>query len=179
MAFKTFILDNIADRSRRHEMINEKAREYFGTPEAEVVYSSKGKPSVTGVTPEKYVSVTTTGAVMVVVFSDMPVGVDGEYLGRFSPGDHPEYTAIAERFFSEEEADYVRDNDGDPTAFARVWVRKEAYVKYTGRGLSEFPSFSVTDGERFFSKVNGVPIKRFAVNFPGSSDYIFAIAGNE
>ena len=122
MAFKTFILDNIADRSRRHEMINEKAREYFGTPEAEVVYSSKGKPSVTGVTPEKYVSVTTTGAVMVVVFSDMPVGVDGEYLGRFSPGDHPEYTAIAERFFSEEEADYVRDNDGNPTAFARVWA---------------------------------------------------------
>ena len=34
-----------------------------------------------------------------------------------------------QRFFTEEEAEYVRDNDGDAVAFAKVWVRKEAYSK--------------------------------------------------
>ena len=178
MAIKTFVLDNIADREQRHALVTEKAREYFGKPEVEVVYGNRGKPSVKGI-DKKYVSVTTTGAVMVVVFSDKPVGIDGEYLGRFNDHNHPDYLAIAERFFTEEEAEYVRDNDSDPIAFAKVWVRKEAYSKYTGKGLSDFSNFTVTDGERFNAKVNGVPVKKFNVSFPGSSEYIFALAGNE
>ncbi len=178
MAIKAYVLDNIADREARHKLITEKAREHFGNPEVEVVYGKRGKPAVSGI-DKKYVSVTTTGAVMVVVFSDKQVGVDGEYLGRFDDKNHPDYLAIAERFFSEEEAEYVRDNDGDPIAFAKVWVRKEAYAKYTGKGLADFGNFSVTDGERFSSKVNGVPVKKFNVTFAGSSDYIFAIAGQE
>lgn len=178
MAVKTFVLDNVADQQLRHEMVNEKAREYFENPEVEVVYGSRGKPSVKGI-DKKYVSVTTTGAVMVVVFSDKPVGIDGEYMGRFVTDNHPDYLAIAERFFTDEEAEFVRDNDGDPVAFAKIWVRKEAYSKYTGKGLSDFSNFSVTDGERLLTKVNGVSVKKFTVNFSGSGDYIFAIAGNE
>ncbi|MEG1743243.1 MAG: 4'-phosphopantetheinyl transferase superfamily protein, partial [Clostridia bacterium] len=91
-------------------------------------------------------------------------------------GKH-DYTAIAERFFTEEEADYVRDGDGDPIRFAKIWVRKEAFCKYTGKGLSDFANFSVSDGERFYGKINGIPIKKLSVSFPGSSEYIFCIVG--
>ena len=84
-----------------------------------------------------------------------------------------------ERFFTEEEAEYVRDNDGDPVSFAKGWVRKEAYSKYTGKGLSDFANFSVSDGERLNTKVNGVTVKKFTVTFPGSNEYIFALAGSE
>ena len=178
MAIKTYVLDNIADREQRHTLVTEKAREHFGNPEVEVIYGKRGKPSVKGI-DKKYVSVTTTGAVMVVVFSDKPVGIDGEYLGRLKNNEKIDYLAIAERFFTEEEAEYVRDNDGDAVAFAKVWVRKEAYSKYTGKGLSDFANFSVSDGERLNTKVNGVAVKKFTVNFPGSNDYIFALAGSE
>jgi phosphopantetheinyl transferase len=85
---------------------------------------------------------------------------------------------MAERFFTEEEAEYVREGDDDPLRFVKVWVRKEAYSKYTGKGLSDFSSFSVSDGEKLYSKVGGVPIKKFSPAFPGSSDYLFVIAGD-
>ena len=100
-------------------------------------------------------------------------------LGRFNDNSNHDYLAIAERFFTEEEAEYVRSNDSDAVAFAKVWVRKEAYSKYTGKGLADFSNFSVTDGERFNSKVNGVPVKKYNVTFPGSTDYLFALAGTE
>ncbi|MBO5402792.1 MAG: 4'-phosphopantetheinyl transferase superfamily protein [Clostridia bacterium] len=178
MALKYYVLDNVLDREQRHAMVTQKAKEHFGNPDVEVVYGSRGKPSVKGI-DKKYVSVTTTGAVMVVVFSDKPVGIDGEYLGRFNDNSNHDYLAIAERFFTEEEAEYVRANDSDAVAFAKVWVRKEAYSKYTGKGLADFSNFSVTDGERFNSKVNGVPVKKYNVTFPGSADYLFALAGTE
>lgn len=42
---------------------------------------------------------------------------------------------IAQRFFSTEEAEYVRR--GGSAAFYQLWVRKEALLKYRGTGLSE------------------------------------------
>jgi phosphopantetheinyl transferase len=179
MAIKTFVLENYPEKEKRHSVIEKTIREYLGDENIQVLYTGKGKPYIKGVGKEKYISVTTKGKVMVLVCSDMPVGIDGEYLGRFGPDNKMDYTVLSERFFSEEEAEYVRDGDGDPMRFVRVWVRKEAYVKFTGKGLVDFPNFSVTDGERFYSKINGVPIKKFNVNFPGSNDYLFAIAGAE
>ena len=53
--------------------------------------------------------------------------------------------------FAPAERDYVASFRGETArarAFCRVWVRKEAYVKADGRGLSlDFPSFSVAPGE--------------------------------
>ena len=55
---------------------------------------------------------------------------------------------------------------------------RTAACKYTGKGLADFANFSVNDGERFYGKINGVPVKRLNVNFPGSGEYIFAVAGD-
>ena len=114
---------------------------------------------------------------MVCVFADNPVGIDGEYLPRFND-KKTDYIALAERFFTDEEADYVRDGDGDPMRFVKVWIRKEAYSKFTGKGLSDFSNFSVTDGEKLYSKISGVPVKKLTPVFPGYSDYIFVIVGD-
>lgn len=177
MAIKTFILENYPEKEKRHAAIEKAVKDYLENDKVEVLYTSKGKPYIKGTSTEKFLSVTTTGTIMLCVFSDMPVGIDGEHLGRFNAENKTDYTALADRFFSEEEAEYVRDGDGDPMRFVRIWVRKEAYVKLTGKGLSDFPNFSVTDGERFYAKVNGVPIKKFGINFPGSNEFLFAIAG--
>lgn len=179
MAIKTFVLENYPEKEKRHAAVQKAIRDYLENDKVEVQYTAKGKPVLKGTPTEKFISVTTTGNVCICVLSEMPIGVDGEYLGRFGSDNKTDYTAIAERFFTDDEAVYVRDGDGDPMRFVRVWVRKEAYVKLTGKGLSDFLNFSVTDGERFYAKVNGVPIKKFNVNFPGSSDYMFVIAGAE
>ena len=181
MAIKTFIFENISDKEKRHAQVQSALREYTGIDSAEVYYNNRGKPFIKGLPEEMYISVTTADEVMVVVFSDKPVGIDGERLTRFendSRAKKPDYITLAERFFTGEEAEYVREGSVEGEQFANVWVRKEAYVKYTGKGLSDFANFSVVDGSKLLSKVNGVPIKKLNVVFPGSNDYLFVIAGD-
>lgn len=182
MAIKTFIFENIKDKEKRHAQVQSALRQYTGVDSAEVLYTGRGKPFIKGLSEEMYVSVTTADEVMVVVFSPKPVGIDGERMARFENDKRekkPDYIALAERFFSPDEVEYVRDADIEAEHFAEVWIRKEAYVKYTGKGLSDFSNFSVTDGIKFYGKVGGVPIKKLNVAFPGSSEYLFMIAGEE
>ncbi|MDL2287574.1 4'-phosphopantetheinyl transferase superfamily protein [Eubacteriales bacterium OttesenSCG-928-G02] len=178
MSLKTLVLDNDANKEVRHKALLNAVRTELQSNDVEIEYTEKGKPNLVGV--NKYISVTTTGDVMLCVLSDAPVGVDGEQLSRFTEIDSKiDFLALAERFFTEDEADYVRYNDSDALSFARIWVRKEAYSKFTGKGLVDFQNFSVTNGERLYSKVSGIPVKTFYIDFPGSEDYIFAIAGTE
>ena len=161
-------------------MVQHAVKDYLGDPKAKVVYDEKGKPTVEGTEEKWHISVTTTGAVMLVALADCPIGIDGEYLPRFdAPDNKIDYSALAERFFSEEEADYVRDAADSTERFVRVWTRKEAYVKCAGKTLADFPNFSVVDGEKLAPKVRGVTIKKFGINFPGSNEYLFVIAGVE
>jgi len=180
MAIKTFVFENLSDKEKRHAQVQSALREYTGIDSAEVVYSNRGKPSVKGLPEEMYISVTTADEVMVVVFADKPVGIDGERLTRFENDtreNKPDYVNLAERFFTGEEAEYVREGTVEGENFANVWVRKEAYVKFTGKGMSDFLNFSVVDNGKLLNKVNGVTIKKLNVVFPGSNDYLFIIAG--
>lgn len=176
MSFKTFIYEYRTDKEERHELVTSALHEYTGDESLSVSYTEKGKPYVKD-SDSVYLSVTTTGEVMVVVFSSSPIGIDGEYLPRMTaPQRKTDYALLAERFFSEDEAEYVRGCEC-AIRFARIWVRKEAYVKYTGKGISDFPNFSVYDGTHFVGEIGGVPIKRLHPSFPMSDDYIFAVAG--
>ena len=47
---------------------------------------------------------------------------------------------IAERFFTEKELTDAIDDE----SFLDIWVKKEAYVKFTGEGLSGMKSCDVT-----------------------------------
>lgn len=182
MAIKTFVFENLSDKEKRHAQVQSALREYTGIDSAEVLYTSRGKPYIKGLPEEIFVSVTTADEVMVVVFSSKPVGIDGEHMARFETAateKRPDYIALAERFFSTDEAEYVRDGDVDAERFAQIWVRKEAYVKYTGKGLSDFSNFSVTDGVKLYGKINGVPVKKLNVVFPGSNDYLFVMVGED
>ena len=181
MAIKTFIFENNASKEKRHSQIQSALREYTGIDSAEVLYTSKGKPYIKGVPEDIYTSVTTADEVMVAAFSSRPIGIDGEHMARFENGameKRPDYVALADRFFTSDEAEYVRDG-ADGERFAQIWVRKEAYAKYTGEGLSSFSSFSVSDGIKLFNKVNGVAIKKLNVVFPGSSEYLFIVCGED
>ncbi|MDD4124980.1 MAG: 4'-phosphopantetheinyl transferase superfamily protein [Eubacteriales bacterium] len=176
MAVTSLVFENNPSKEARHAELLNSLREHFNNPDLDIEYTSKGKPVLKGI--NKYISVTTTENVMVCALSDTPIGIDGEHTARFSGESRTDYIGIAERFFTEEEADFIREGEDTGIRFAKIWIRKEAYCKYTGKGLSDFPNFSVTDGERFYGKINGIPVKRFSVNFPGSNEFLFAIVGD-
>ena len=177
MALKCIVLENNSDKEVRHAAVEEAVKKYLDNDEVTVVYNDRGKPSIEGA--KKYISVTTTGEKMIVAISDTPVGIDGEYLPRYE--SKTDYSMLADRFFSGEESEYVRSGAtvvDEKERFMKIWTRKEAYVKCTGKGVADFPSFSVVESDKIVSKLGNIPLRKFSISFEGCEDYLFAIAGN-
>lgn len=87
-----------------------------------------GKPYIRGV--DYHFSIAHSGEIVAVAFSRSLVGVDLE-IER--PVDIP---SLARRFFSPEEAEFLRMHP-DPAHFFRLWTCREAAVKADGRGLGK------------------------------------------
>ncbi len=96
--------------------------------ELEFSRTPSGKPYLRDV-PAFYFSLSHTRGAVAVAVSSRDIGVDVERLGPARP-------RVAERCFTAEEQSYIGQSDNPGRAFYEVWTRKEAYLKYTGQGLS-------------------------------------------
>ncbi len=104
---------------------------------------AKGKPYFPDI-PQIHFSVSHSGNVWGCAVDSCPLGFDLEDLSRFeagrkdgrdaAEGRQERWLRLARRYFTESEYEYVRM--GGKEAFFRLWVRKEAYLKYKGEGLS-------------------------------------------
>lgn len=106
----------------------------------EVVFgkSKNGKPFLLDY-PEFYFNISHTRNAVVVAFSDSEIGVDIESI-------KPINLAIANRFYTSCEQEYITTHGNPDYAFYEVWTKKETYIKYLGTGLStSLNSFNVLD----------------------------------
>lgn len=106
-------------------------------------HDSRGKPyfDAHGV----FVSISHSDGLCLAAVSDKELGADIE---RINGGDR--LTRLAQRFFTEEEADAVKTGGED--RFYEIWCAKESYIKYTGEGFSRpLGSFSVLNSEMKYS----------------------------
>lgn len=85
-----------------------------------------------------YFNISHSHNAIVVVVSNRPVGVDVEKIVKTN-------LKIVQRFFDEDEQNYIFSKDFDrDIRFYEVWTKKEAYMKYLGKGLHiPLNSFSV------------------------------------
>lgn len=124
---------------------------------------SHGKPYFTEppLCGRVHFSISHSGAYRAVLFHDTEVGLDIEDLNIRAGFTRERMERIAARFFSEDETEYLtgnRDmgNDDYILTFFRLWTGKEAYIKYTGDGMSlGLSGFSV------FEPPGGATIKTF------------------
>lgn len=117
--------------------------------ELEFAVSEKGKPYLKSNT-DVHFSISHTDSLVAVAVSDSEVGIDAEAVRSADP-------KLCERFFTASEQDFVAAGTPDwLKRFYTVWTRKEAYVKYTGNGLSTpLGSFStVENDDRYHTTVN-------------------------
>ena len=87
-----------------------------------------GKPFIKGFESFCY-NVSHTGGTVVLAVSDSKVGVDAEVVRGAKEN-------IAKRCFTGEEREYSGSNS---EKFYEIWTKKEAYIKYFGKGISSMP----------------------------------------
>ena len=88
-----------------------------------------GKPSLTNY-PNYYFSISHTNNAIAIAFSENQIGIDIE---RIQNAD----LRIAQRFYCEKEKEYIyKDPNNINERFYEIWTKKEAYIKYIGKGLS-------------------------------------------
>jgi phosphopantetheine--protein transferase-like protein len=116
---------------------------------AAITKGAHGKPSFAA--PELAAvrwSLSHSGIYTAIAFSDSEVGIDIEDMARQREDDE-RYRAIARRFFAPDEIEFVCGGAGSSVKrrFFRVWTAKEAFVKYTGEGISRgLATFSTLAG---------------------------------
>lgn len=103
-----------------------RALEEYGTSACRIHRTDRGKPYVD---KDVHLSVSHSGEHFVCLISEKLVGVDIQKARR------ADMTKISRRYFTREECDYA--DEAGSEGFFLLWTRKEAYCKYTGRGLEE------------------------------------------
>lgn len=96
--------------------------------DAKLKTTPMGKPYFEGL-DNLYFSISHSGKVWACAIDRESIGFDIEDLKK-----KRSYVNLANRFYTEEERDYVLKRGKE--AFLKIWVRKEACLKYKGTGLS-------------------------------------------
>lgn len=93
-----------------------------------LVKAAGGKPELPG--SPWHCSITHTNKMVFCVLADQPVGLDGE------TADRPVRSSLPPKVLTAGELSWFLARGGRTEDFLTCWVLKEAYVKYTGRGLT-------------------------------------------
>ena len=97
--------------------------------QGEIFRTALGKPYIDY---PLHISVTHTDNTVIIGIDKENFGIDCEDLSRkVKMRDN-----IAKKFFNDKEISIIENSQDKNSAFLEIWVKKEAYAKYTGLGLS-------------------------------------------
>lgn len=92
------------------------------------------------------------------------VAISGELIGIDIEKIRNTDLKIAKRFFTTLECEYIINNTDKSKAFYEIWTKKEAYIKYMGKGLSiPLGSFDVLDLQ-ISSRINTFQINDYIIS---------------
>ena len=122
--------------------------------ELDIVYNEYGKPFINHMDGFSY-NLSHSGKWVVIAYGNSEVGIDIEEI-------RSEHEDIADKFFTEEEKNFIHMSKGKERAkrFTQIWTLKESYIKYLGTGLStKLNSFNINAFEGLVSNQNGEILK--------------------
>jgi 4'-phosphopantetheinyl transferase len=123
--------------------------------------------------PSVFFNVTHAGDCAVIAIAKEPVGVDIEYVNKDF-----DYNEILSGIFNKSEIHEVFNSNNKQRTFYKLWTRKEAIVKATGKGIDDhFPEIVSLDGyhhlrPELLGNIEVLQVFSFELN----DDYIGAVA---
>ena len=140
-------------------------------------YGAWGKPALDGEFRESRLRFNMShshGVALYAVTEGREIGIDVEHVRPDFASDN-----VARRFFSPFEVDVFSElpEDDRVAAFFRCWTRKEAYIKATGRGLSQpLDGFDVSLGPAaLLRNEDGAPERWTMIDFEVGPGYAGAL----
>ena len=126
----------------------------------DIVTLEHGKPALRG--GEVFIGLSHSGAYAAAAVCDEDFGLDIQRNMQPNP-------ALAQRFFTSAEQEYIARADDAGRAFTEIWCIKESYIKALGTGLATpLSSFSATELPcAWHCEIDGYHI---AVSVPGRAD---------
>jgi len=113
--------------------------------EIKIARSEYGKPYLINYTNIHF-NVSHTIDAIICAISEENIGVDIERIKSFNMG-------VVQKYFTKQEQNYIfKEKEKQNERFVEVWTRKEAYVKWTGKGMKvSFQSFDTLKDKKIFS----------------------------
>ena len=129
-------------RENTDMMIRESLNDYisgYSLPsyDGQILRTELGKPYIDY---PLHIGVTHTDEIVVIGIDENSFGIDAEKSGR----KMPRCDAVMKKFFTANECALIELAENKDEAFLDIWVKKEAYVKFTGDGLSGMKDCDVT-----------------------------------
>ena len=145
-------------------LLQQALRSEYGIQEApEFVFGPHGKPELKDY-PDIHFNLSHCSRAALCVVSSQPVGCDVETVPSELDMDVCRYC------FNEEETAYITASDCPTLAFTELWTRKEAFLKWSGQGLTpDLPSLFCTH------LANEVPFQTYCAK---DLSYVYSICGN-
>lgn len=100
-----------------------------GAENTEILRTDNGKPYLRNNTA--HIGVTHTNELVFIALDKENFGIDAEKSTRAVKRS----AEIAKKYMTESERAFIDAADNGTEAFLEIWVKKEAYLKYTGLGL--------------------------------------------
>ena len=173
MILYTFNTEEKFDEINKRELLNRSLLDYcvskdVAIPEngIQILRTSMGKPEIANMEGLNF-SISHTKDLFVCGIQGSNLGIDFENISlkeslNIQDTDtmtfSKRYIGIAKRFFSEEENEYLQINGFK--SFFQIWVRKEAFIKAKGTGISEgLNKFSVIENGEFVEMIEGMHLQ--------------------
>lgn len=123
--------------------------------------------------PSVFFNLTHAGDYAIIALAKGSIGVDIEYVNKDF-----DYHEVVSSIFNMSEKDEVNNSKNGQHSFYKLWTRKEAFVKATGKGIGDFfSSIPSTDGYHFVcSELLGDIDILQVFSFELNKDYLGAVA---
>lgn len=144
-------------------LLKKALRETYGIDENPLfTYGEHGQPLLADY-PDIHLSLSHCRQAVVCAVSDHPVGVDVEDLGRYKE-------SLARYAMNEaERAEIAAAADGCDVAFTRLWTMKEAFLKSSGRGLTD----------HLKTVLDGVDCRQFKTIVNSRKGYVYSVFSSD
>ena len=118
---------------------------HLNEDEIKISRSEYGKPYLTSYRNIHF-NVSHTINAMICAISEEKIGIDIERIKLFNIG-------VTQKYFTKQEQYYIfKEKEKQDERFVEIWTRKEAYVKWTGKGMKvSFQSFDTLKDKKIFS----------------------------